>query len=115
MDAITRNNNSVYALSMFRQQVYRFAPGDRAVITRCDNLAHIGRIVRIIRLHKTPQSDWIVELLGTPVRGRSIYDGRVGDFVRVTVFEWNLTPLAEGVHSGQQDHHPVDATDPQTF
>lgn len=77
-----------------RPQNLRCRPGDLAIVTRCDNPRHIGRLVTIQKRSTLPQSDWIVELVGTPVRGRSIFTGRIGEFARVTVFDWNLTPIA---------------------
>lgn len=89
---VTRTNN------------FRCKPGDRAVVTRCDNSAHLGRVVRIVRAYETKEFDWVVEFLGTPIWGRSIYSGRTDDFKRVAVFDWNLTPLEGLERSGQQDH-----------
>lgn len=85
----------------------RINPGDLAVISRCANKAHIGLLVRVMGVHGTPEYDWDVELLGMPVKGYAARHDRVGVFRCAAVFDWNLSRLAESVHSSQADRREL--------
>lgn len=87
--------------------VGRINPGDLAVISRCANKAHIGLLVRVMGVHGTPEYDWDVELLGMPVKGYAARHDRVGVFRCAAVFDWNLSRLAESVHSSQADRREL--------
>lgn len=78
-------------------------PGRMAIISRCNNTAHIGLVVRVLARHESPEFDWDVELLGKPVMGYATDARTVGVFKYAAVFEWNLSPLEEETgHSCQE-------------
>lgn len=82
----------------------RCKPGDLAIVSRCRNPAHIGLIVRIVSSHENGDFDWNVKLIGSPIKGRAIYSGRIATFRRAAAFDWNLTPLPGQEHSNQGEH-----------
>lgn len=79
-----------------------YSPREVAIISRCENRSRIGLLVRIIGRHETPEFDWDVELLGSPITGRAIDSGRVGIFRQAAVFGWNLSPLLGPGRSNQE-------------
>jgi hypothetical protein len=77
-------------------------PGDYAMISRCDNKAHLGRLVRVISPHEDESFDWDVELLGMPIRGYGTNSRKVGHFRYAAVYQWNLTRLEGLEHSDRE-------------
>ncbi|MBR8164426.1 hypothetical protein KDW98_24985 [Burkholderia vietnamiensis] len=67
--------------------------GDLAIVTKCDARSRIGMLVQVASARPTPAHDWRVRVLGGPVTGRSVYDGRSGEFAHAAVHDWNLTPI----------------------
>ncbi|AJX79311.1 hypothetical protein [Burkholderia pseudomallei] len=67
--------------------------GDLAIVTKCDARTRIGMLVEIASARPTSDHDWRVRVLGGPVTGRSVFDGRSGEFTHAAVHDWNLTPI----------------------
>lgn len=92
----------------------RCKPGDVAIVSRCNNRSRIGVVVRVVSRHESGDFDWVVELLGGPIRGRGIRSGKVKAHRRAAAFDWNLTPLADQASSDREDHQYAVRADLQT-
>lgn len=92
----------------------RCKPGDVAIVSRCKNRSRIGVLVRVIGPHESDDFDWVVELLGGPIKGRGIRSDKVVAHRRAAAFDWNLTPLAGQASSDREDHQYAVRADLQT-